>query len=135
MSIRSGLFQNDVVSVLARGSTLNGALTTLTESPRSLEADRLAHERRDLLDLVGGERHLRRPALGVGDAAVVDHHRGVQPLDIAGRALDDTHGLVDLVVRHRLAPAAVAAQDSGHGRVQRLRRAGERRGRRDRRLV
>ena len=65
----------------AAASTRNGALMTLHRIAALLvEAEALLHQRGELLQLVGRQRRARGLALGVGDAAVVDHHRGVQPL-------------------------------------------------------
>ena len=112
-------------------SILNGALITLTESPRSLLKPMLSRTSAVSFSISSAvERHLRRLALGVGDAAVVDDDGGVEPLDGAGRVARHAHGLVDFVVGHRLAPAAAAGGAAARRGLQRLRGAGERRGRR-----
>ena len=115
---------------------LNGALMTLTESPRSLLKPIDSRTSAVIFSISSAPSGtcVVLPLASV-TLRLLTTTRGVEPLDVAGRALGDANGLVDLVVGHRLAPAAAAGGDAGRRALQRLRRAGERRGRGDRRLV
>ena len=105
-------------------STRNGALITLTESPRSWLKPMLSCTSAvslSISSLVSGVLVVLPLASVV--AAVVDDHRGVQALDGAGGVARHAHRLVDLVVGDAVAPLVAA-------RARRRLRGLQRRGRR-----
>src|SRR5690606_32210803 len=82
----------------------------------AVEADRFAHQRVDVLEFRGRERHERYLAGLVDGAAVVADDRCGEPADGSRRVAGPPDRLVDLVVGRRFPAAAGTAGAARGGR-------------------